>query len=118
MTTKNITVDGVCVEAAKLPRELRPLLEYAAEWCFLDDRTAHDDLETMGEAAIRKFVSACKVRLGALEDFCLAETSEATDEAVLMRALYQNFLVARSYLWMLENKRRHKSASVPAFHHD
>ena len=82
------------------------MLEYAAEWCFIDDRTAHQDLECKSDADIREFVTACKPRLSALEDFCLAESTELSDEAVVMRVLYQNFLVARSYLWMLENQHK------------
>lgn len=120
MQTKKITIDGVRIEAAALPRELRPLLAYAAEWCFLNERTPLDDLEFKPEEEIREFVNACKSRLHVLEDYCLDEDHETPrpDEVVLFKAMYENFLVARSYLWAIDYQPGHASNRLPVFNHD
>jgi hypothetical protein len=100
-------LSGVVIKSEKVPKALVNLIPFAEKWSFTNEAEMQRVLERSTTDEIKAFVQACEKSLSALDKYCFKKRHPIPipDEIVLFQIMYNNFLEARSQLWLRQQSK-------------
>ena len=97
VTSRYVDAEGVAIDPARVPEDLRPLLPLAERWAIGDDVERAAFIESASDHECEAFIDAVEPFMDAVEAFCGAGRSRTPvpDEVVLLDMLAESFAEAQ-----------------------